>query len=226
MSSESQQAANETETVDLQSYVLLLFMGIIWGLAVSMSKIGATNGGHPIGLALWQTIVAGSMLLAAMIFSSKLPKLQSGLFRFSLVCGAWCRRLPSLRVVHGSHLSASRHCGHSLCKHAAVYVSHICALSLRSGESAAPCRYRARSCCHVASSSSLKAHFPLLILLHGVLLALAASVSMSLENFYASAHRPEDTTSLQLSCGRQFGASLILLPIALLTSTTVPLFEA
>ena len=45
-----------------------------------------------------------------------------------------------------------------------------------------------------------------------MLLALAASVSMSIENFYAGGYRPAGATSLQLSCVRQLGAIVFLLP--------------
>ncbi|MGI9465078.1 MAG: EamA family transporter, partial [Aestuariivirgaceae bacterium] len=54
-----------------------------------------------------------------------------------------------------------------------------------------------------------------------VLLAIAASVSMSIENFTAGGYRPEGVTSLQLSCGRQYGAALILAPLALISGTSI-----
>jgi drug/metabolite transporter (DMT)-like permease len=59
-----------------------------------------------------------------------------------------------------------------------------------------------------------------------VLLALAASVSMSFENFYAGGYRPEGVGSLQLSCARQWGAALLLSPLALASGTAVSPFAA
>ena len=58
-----------------------------------------------------------------------------------------------------------------------------------------------------------------------VMLALAASVGMSLENTYAGGYRPAGVGSLELAFARQFTAVLILLPLALLTQTALPLFE-
>lgn len=45
------------------SYALLLFMGIAWGLAISLAKLAVSHGGHPVGLALWQVSTSGSLLL-------------------------------------------------------------------------------------------------------------------------------------------------------------------
>jgi len=58
-----------------------------------------------------------------------------------------------------------------------------------------------------------------------VLLGVAASISMSFENFYAGGYRPLGSSSIHLSCGRQFSAVLYLTPMALLTGTTIPLLE-
>ena len=58
-----------------------------------------------------------------------------------------------------------------------------------------------------------------------VLLSLAASFSMSIENFYAGGFRPPGAFSVQLSCGRQLAAVLILAPIALITGTTLPVTQ-
>jgi drug/metabolite transporter (DMT)-like permease len=58
-----------------------------------------------------------------------------------------------------------------------------------------------------------------------VLLALGASVSMSIENTYAGGFRPPAIGSLELSFVRQGTAVLILLPLALFTSSSMALFE-
>ena len=62
------------------------------------------------------------------------------------------------------------------------------------------------------------------ILLLG-LLALLASVSMSIENTYAGGYRPPGTGSLELSFIRQGTGVLILLPLALVTGTGLPPLE-
>ncbi len=47
----------------LASIGLLLLMGTIWGGAIALAKIATSHGGHPVGLALWQTSLGGSLLL-------------------------------------------------------------------------------------------------------------------------------------------------------------------
>jgi drug/metabolite transporter (DMT)-like permease len=58
-----------------------------------------------------------------------------------------------------------------------------------------------------------------------VLLALAASVGMSIENSYAGGYRPLGVGSFELSFVRQATAIVLLLPLALLSGTALPLFE-
>ena len=57
-----------------------------------------------------------------------------------------------------------------------------------------------------------------------VLLALAASVSMSAENLFIDVARPTGLGSLGLSCGRQLAAAVVLTPLAMGFGVLVPLF--
>ena len=42
-------------------YALLLLMGVLWGLALSVAKIGVLAGGHPIGMGLWQVATSSTL---------------------------------------------------------------------------------------------------------------------------------------------------------------------
>ena len=42
----------------------LAYMGIAWGLGFSIAKLATNNGATPIGLAFWQSLLAGCLLLA------------------------------------------------------------------------------------------------------------------------------------------------------------------
>jgi len=57
-----------------------------------------------------------------------------------------------------------------------------------------------------------------------VLLCLAASIGMSIENVYAGGMRPEGISSIQLSCGRQIGAIVWLVPIVAVGGVGIPVF--
>ena len=44
-------------------YLGLLYMGGAWGLGFSLAKLAAVDGTTPIGIAFWQCILAGLLLL-------------------------------------------------------------------------------------------------------------------------------------------------------------------
>ena len=205
------------------AYGLVLFMGVIWGLAVSLSKIAGLAGGHPVGLAQWQVIVAGSMLLAACIVTTRLPPLRPDVIRFGLVCGAAGVAFPAMAL-----FTATRHLPAGIVAIAFASMplfTYLMAVVFRVDEGTG--RRLSGVLVGIAGMALLvlpKGALPEPGMAPWVLLALAASVSMSFENFYAGGYRPPDIGSLQLSCCRQWGAALMLSPLALATGTAVPVF--
>ncbi len=204
------------------SYGLVAFMGIIWGLAVSLSKIAGMAGGHPIGLAQWQVIVAGSMLLIACLVTAKLPPLRLDVARFGLVCGAAGVAFPAMALFTSAlHLPAG------------IVAIAFASMPLFTYLMSVIFRIEEGTARRLSGVLVGMAGMALLILPKGalpepgmapwVLLALAASVSMSFENFYAGGYRPAGIGSLQLSCARQWGAALLLTPLALATGSAVPI---
>ena len=49
-------------------YLGLLYMGGAWGLGFSLAKLVAVDGTTPIGIAFWQCILAGLLLLVFSFF--------------------------------------------------------------------------------------------------------------------------------------------------------------
>ena len=41
----------------------LAYMGVAWGLSFSVAKLAMTDGTTPIGIAFWQSLLAGLLLL-------------------------------------------------------------------------------------------------------------------------------------------------------------------
>ncbi len=200
-------------------------MGILWGLALSLAKIGVLAGGHPIGMALWQVSTSSSLLLGLLLLQSKLPVINANVARFGLICGScgvafpaialfWCALYLPAGVVAIAFASmplftylltvileieiAHRH------RLLGVFIGLMAMALLVLPENALP-------------SPGLAPW---------VLLALVASISMSIENTYAGGYRPPDVGSLELSFIRQGTAVLFLLPLALISDTTLPLLES
>ncbi len=48
-------------------YLGLLYMGIAWGLGFSLAKLASVEGTTPLGIAFWQSLLAGLLLLCYVI---------------------------------------------------------------------------------------------------------------------------------------------------------------
>lgn len=206
------------------AYILLLVMGVGWGLAVSMSKIASTSGGHPIGLALWQVLVSGSLLLAISLLRFRPSVPRTNVIGFSLFCGACGVAFPAYALFQAANYLPA---GIVAIAFASMPMfTYMISILFRVEQSR-----RIRWLGVIIGLTAMA----LIILPEGalpnaehtpwVILALIASVSMSVENVYAGGMRPPDISSVQLSCGRQCGAIVLLLPIALLSDTMLPVFE-
>ncbi|MGI9462975.1 MAG: EamA family transporter, partial [Aestuariivirgaceae bacterium] len=193
----------------LIGYALLLFMGLIWGLALSVSKLAGLAGGHPGGLALWQVSVAGTMLLVASLISGNAPPVRRDVLKFNFICGATGVAFPAIAVFWAALKLPAGIVAISF----ASMPLFTYLLSVVFGLERGTVRRLAGVFLGLAAMTLLVAPegaLPAPDLAPWVLLAIAASVSMSIENFTAGGYRPEGVTSLQLSCGRQYGAALIL----------------
>lgn len=203
-------------------YALLLFMGLIWGLALSLSKLAGLNGGHPVGLALWQVGVAGSMLLIAAIAGGKPPPMRPKVLKFNLICGLTGVAFPAIALFWSALMLPAGIVAISF----ASMPLFTYLLSVVFGIEAGTVRRLAGVFFGLAAMTLLVAPdgaLPAPDLAPWVLLAIGASVSMSIENFTAGGYRPENVTSLQLSCGRQYGAAIFLAPLAIISGTTIAL---
>lgn len=217
-------ATGEQQLKRVLPYGLLFFMGAAWGLAISLAKVASTSGGHPVGLALWQVCVSGSLLLTAAAFSAGIPRLHRDVVRFGLVCGGVGVAFPAVALFWTTlHLPAGIT--------AIAFASMPLFTYLLSILFGVERRERGRligvfvGLVAMALIVLPKNALPAPGLAPWVLLALVASVSMSFENFYAGGFRPVGASSIQLSCARQLGAVVLLAPMAFLSGNTIAAFE-
>lgn len=207
------------------SYLLLLLMGAAWGLAISFSKLASTAGGHPVGLALWQVCVSGSMLFVVSCLTYGPPPLRRDVIRFGLICGAAGVSFPAVALFWSARYLPAGVVAIAFASMPLFTYLLTVAISVERSD-----RRRLVGVVIGLAAMALLAlpagALPAPGLAPWVLLVLVASLSMSLENCYAGGYRPANAASVQLSCVRQLGAVLYLTPLALSTGTTVPIFEA
>ncbi len=208
----------------LLSYALLLFMGIAWGLAISLAKLAGSHGGHPVGLALWQVCTSGSLLLFLSFIIGPRRRPNPGILRFSLICGAVGVTFPAIALFWSAlYLPAGVV---ALAFASMPLFTYL--LSVLFGVEPGEWRRLLGVVVGLSAIALLvlpEEALPGPGLVPWVLLGVAASISMSFENFYAGGYRPPGSSSIHLSCGRQLGAVLYLTPMALFTGTTIPLLE-
>jgi drug/metabolite transporter (DMT)-like permease len=212
-------------SVGLTHYGLLLLMGVLWGLALSLAKIGVDAGGHPIGMALWQVGTSSLLMLTLLLTRGRLPRFRADIARFGWVCGSCGVAFPSIALFWCAlYLPA----GVVAIAFASMPLFTYLLSVLLKIETANRRRLLGVVVGLVAMGLLVlpESALPSPGLAPWVLLALVASVSMSIENTYAGGFRPPGVGSLELSFTRQATAVLILLPLAFFTGNHVPLFSA
>ncbi len=91
----------------LWTFALLLVMGAAWGGAVNLAKLAVGYGGHPVGLALWQAVCAGTFLLAITALRGRRFSFAATVVRFNLVCGLIGLAIPAVGLFWAArHLPA------------------------------------------------------------------------------------------------------------------------
>ncbi len=204
---------------------LLLLMGTVWGGAIALAKIATNHGGHPVGLALWQTALGGSLLLCLCLIRRRPPQPVAPVLRFNFVCGCVGVALPAIALFWSArHLPAG-----------VVAIAFASMPMLTYGLAALFKVERADLLRVLGVTVGLGAIVLLVLpetalpmpgLAPWVLLALGASVLMSAENLYIAMRRPPGLDSIPLSCGRQLAAAVLLAPLAFALDLTVPLLTA
>ena len=205
-------------------YALLLLMGILWGLALSLAKIGVSAGGHPVGMALWQVASSSLLMLLLLLLRGRRPVVRADVARFGLICGSCGVAIPAIALFWCAlYLPA----GVVAIAFASMPLFTY-ALSVMLGIEAAKRRRLLGVVMGLVAMALLvlpDSALPSPGLAPWVMLALVARVSMSIENTYAGGFRPPQVGSLELSFTRQFTALLILLPLTLISGTGLPLLE-
>ena len=75
------------QSTRLNGCVLLVAVGMLFGLSVPLSKLATEIGAQPIGLALWVNFLVGVSCLAITVLRRRLPVFNAQLFRFVFLWG-------------------------------------------------------------------------------------------------------------------------------------------
>ncbi len=92
----------------LQGSLLVIGVGVVWGLTPALSRMAAGFGSNPLGLAVWVNALAALFCLSVAAYRKRLPKLTMADFRFFLywaVIAGILQRLTTFWVTE--HVEAS-----------------------------------------------------------------------------------------------------------------------
>lgn len=91
----------------LTAWMVLLIMGLVWGLSFSFGKIAATGGAHPLSISLWQCLTASVLLVALACAQRRRFAVTPKLARFYITIGLLGLVVPTALFYYAaSHVSA------------------------------------------------------------------------------------------------------------------------
>ena len=197
-------------------WLAMLFMGLVWGLSFSMGKIAMTSGGTPLGVAFWQSIVSGALLLIYTFVRGRPMPLHRKALKMYVVLALLGTAIPaSCFYFAAPHVPAGVL---SITVALIPMLTYGLALLLRS-ERLSWIRFTGIFCgaisilLLVGPENSL----PDRAALPWVLLACLSALCYSLENVYLAMPSLPDIGPIRVACGMNVLAAIILGPTAILS---------
>jgi len=195
----------------LLAWAVLAGVGLGWGSGQLLSKLATTTGFHPLGMALWQTLICAGVFSAALLVrGERLPLTRPALI-FFLVCGLIGTALP-----HTLSFAAIRHLPVGV---QSIVLSSVpmmtLLLSLPLGlDRAEPSRLAGLGLGLVAvlMIALPEASLPDPEQAAWLVLPVIVALSYAAENVYISRARPEGLSALQVMCGLTLGSVLLIAP--------------
>ena len=202
-------------------YALVLVAGTIWGITFSLAIIAAEADLHPIGLGFWQALGGAMVLAAVSLIRGKWPRIDgANLTRFTVIA------LLGTAVPGVLYFYAARHIPAGILAITIALVPMMTyALSLFFGiDRRSAIRLIGVALGFVAMvllSRPEALPDPGMAVWIGV--ALMAAVCYTLENIFVELKVPDDTDMVCLLMGGMIIATIIMLPVVVVTDSFVPL---
>jgi len=204
--------------VGLLPMMILLAIGVGWGLGVSLVKFGVASGIRPYGYLFWVAFGAGVVALVVCIARGTLPRLDFAHLRYYALTGAI--RLAGANVVLYTAIEHIPAGVMSVILGTSPIFTYAMCLAMRMEPFAA-----ARLVGIVSGLAGIvlflapKTSLPNPSMAIWVAFGLGAPFLYSVANIVIDRLRPAGSDSVALAVGMLFAASLMVLPIALASGT-------
>ncbi len=210
--------------VRLLPLALLLGLGCIWSLGPSASKFAVLHGVAPAGLVFWQTLIAGTILLAICRLRGQRIVLDRVHLRYFLVMGWAGILLPNANMaVAMRSLPAGLM---AVVIVTAPVITYLVALAVRMERISV--RRAAGVLLGFAGAAVLvlpRGSLPSPELLPVALLAFVTPALWAVTSVFAEAARPNDANTYALVAGTMYAAAAGALVTALATGTFHPIWD-
>ena len=91
----------------LGSLLILLFLGIVWGLSFSLARMATESGIHPVMINYWSCLISATLLSAYCAFTKTIPPITRSLVGFYCICAVLGSVIPgTLYFYAAAHVSA------------------------------------------------------------------------------------------------------------------------
>ena len=203
--------------------VLLITLSVLWGLGPSIVKYVALDGVPPLGMVVWQTGLAGGILLGICLIRRTPLIFDARHMRYYLVMGWFGLALPNTNMVFVMRELPVALMGVIIIT--SPVITYLVALLIRL-ETFTPMRASgvvlgfAGAAVLVLPNGSL----PSPDLLPMALMAFATPALWATSNVIAEVWRPKDGDTFALAMGTMFAAASGALLVALLTGTFHPIW--
>jgi len=210
--------------VPMLPLLLLLALGTLWGLSPAFTKFLALEGLPPINVVFWQTLIAGTGLLAICRFRGVRIHIGGRHLLYYVVMGAVGIALPNSNMVFVvGHIPAGLM---SVIVVTAPVITYVVAVAIRLE------KIKLRRAGGVAlgflGAAVLvlpRGSLPAPDMLPYALLAFVTPAAWALTNVYAEAARPRDTDSMVLAMGTMYAAAFTAFCASLTTGSFRPIWQ-
>jgi len=205
-----------------RGWLVLLAAGAVWGITVTLAKIITGEGAHPLGINLWQTVIA-TLVLGTCLTVRKMPlPLDRSHVSFYLICGLCGTVIPGTLLFYCAiYLPAGV---------LAITIATVPILTF-----IAALFFRIEVLLFKRIGGVLLGALSIVLIAAPetslpdpgsriwVLIAVLASLNYCVENMYIALKKPPGTDVLTLLFGMQCVAAIILAVIVLITDSGVPI---
>lgn len=205
-----------------QAWLLLLFMGVLWGATFSLAKIAADGGGHPLGINFWESMIGALVLIIVMLVTRRRLPMKRENVLFYGVCGMLGSVIPGILFFY----AASRVSPGVL----SITVATVPLLTFLAAAALGVEKFQiGRILGVVFGGISIlllvgpEESLPDPAAVPWVLAALIAAVCYSAENMVVAMRMPDNASAVTVTGGLFIAATLIMAPFVFSMDVFVPL---